>query len=969
MDKRWIGRALLGLSLLLASSGCVVSNGADDEGSGGRGGSSGEAGAGGAEPGASSRPPAGIGQRDLGGLGGAGGAPEQTPDGPTIDDGSRDATRAIQEADIIQIRGTRLYALSAVGGLSIIDVSVRDRLRLLGAYRTTEAKPFEMYVRGDVLIALFKEVQKTDDAGTVSSASQVVALNVRDPAAIQRVGTFDLPGQVSDSRIVGDVLYVVSYESGGCWGCADDPTTTVVSLNIATPSAISEVDRLSFEEKEGTWGWSRSTVSVSADRLYVAGVSSEQASTLQVVDIADPGGDLELGASVEVEGVVSSRWQIDEYQQVLRVISQAPSWDLSKPPVVQTFSVASSSQITPLGRLELVLPRPEELRAARFDGTRAYAITFERTDPLFTIDLTAPEAPVQSGELELPGWIYHMEPRGDRLLALGFDTTNEEGSLNVSLFDVADLAQPTLIERVNFGGTWRAAEVAEDQDRVHKLFNVLDDLGLILVPFSGWSTEVGCDGFYSGIQLVEFTADSLTLRGLAEARGTARRAFLHDERLFSVSEREVQTFDIADLDAPEEKAWLRLSQRVHRNVPVGDRVLRVQSEWWTGEALADVVNVADVESPSNAGYLDLAEAIYGTTTGCAYYDSAPFRAAPGFTFGDHGVLVVEHREPSSGSTVTEVLVIDVSGEVPNIAARLKLDFALAKPELGHNVVQIGSALALLREGRREGENSALEIQLVDLADPLKPRVVGTLERPLAWGQTGLYARGNTLASGYYTSGADDSVHYFLDRVDASRPAAPSASAAVSLPGLLLGPLAERWISVAFDWNEVAEATESYECQYTHGGYWDEEGATCWLTERTLQLLDVTNGQARLAHTQALDPELWLNAVHHGEDRFFLSADQRVSGGRRLVVVADDGGTLAVNELDLGWYGLESPRVSGQSLYFLRGTELQVADASRASAPVLRSVGKLRGSGTDLALAGQRALVALGDLGVQAITLP
>lgn len=131
----------------------------------------------------------------------------------------------------------------------------------------------------------------------------------------------------------------------------------------------------------------------------------------------------------------------------------------------------------------MVLPRPERLRSVRFDGDRAYAITFEQTDPLFTIDLGEPAAPVQARELEIPGWVFHMHPQGDRVLGLGFDDGNAAGSLTVSLFDVSDLESPGLLSRVNFGGDY--GWLAEDQDRIHKAFNILDEENLILVPFSG----------------------------------------------------------------------------------------------------------------------------------------------------------------------------------------------------------------------------------------------------------------------------------------------------------------------------------------------------------------------------------------------------------------------------------------------------------------------------------------------------
>jgi hypothetical protein len=307
--------------------------------------------------------------------------------------------------------------------------------------------------------------------------------------------------------------------------------------------------------------------------MYVAGPEWGQngpiGSTIQVIDISDPAGNMVEGATVQVAGQINSRWQMDEYEGVFRVISQSPEWNLVEPPHVQTYTVVSSNQLTPLGSTTLAIPRPEQLQSVRFDGPRAYAITFQQTDPLFTIDLSDPAAPVQAGELVMPGFVYHMEPRGDRVLGLGLDNTSGTGSLHVSLFDVSDLSAPTMIDRVNFGGEW--GWFAEDQDRIHKAFRVLDDAGLVLMPFSGWSYDdldvngCGYGTWQSGVQLIDWANDTLTLRGIAPTLGSARRGFLHGERLFAMSDDRVESFDITDRDAPAPTAKAALAQNVTPN--------------------------------------------------------------------------------------------------------------------------------------------------------------------------------------------------------------------------------------------------------------------------------------------------------------------------------------------------------------------------------------------------------------------
>jgi uncharacterized secreted protein with C-terminal beta-propeller domain len=145
-------------------------------------------------------------------------------------------------------------------------------------------------------------------------------------------------------------------------------------------------------------------------------------SSIQVVDISDPAGTMVEGAVVQTEGQITSRWQMDEYEGVLRVISQSAPGAPQAPPVVQTYRVASAAQVTPLGRTALVLPNEREvLDSARFDGPRAYTITAERLDPLFIIDLSDPAQPRQRGELEMPGFVYRMVPQGERVIGLGFE--------------------------------------------------------------------------------------------------------------------------------------------------------------------------------------------------------------------------------------------------------------------------------------------------------------------------------------------------------------------------------------------------------------------------------------------------------------------------------------------------------------------------------------------------------------------
>ncbi|MDB4985843.1 MAG: uncharacterized protein JWN04_1021, partial [Myxococcaceae bacterium] len=538
-------------------------------------------------------------------------APIASAPAPHNADVAADATRAIVEADIIQVDGQRLYALSRVAGLTIIDLTDPSHLSILGRFRELNGTPFEMYLRNGVVLAMYSgwgQYTKQADSWAWVQTSKVIALDVGTPSAISVAGTFDVAGEISDSRIVGDVMYVVGYQDGYCWNCDQNkPQTSVLSLSIKDPHKVSKVDELKFADANNSYGWNKRSITVTDQRMYVAGPEYGQnmptGSTIQVIDISDPTGDLVEGATVQAAGQISSRWQMNEYQGVLRVISQVPSWwsSATERPSVQTFKVTSSQSVTKLASTPLSIPASETLNTVQFDGPRGYAVTSQRTDPLFTIDLSDPSNPKQVGMVEMPGSLYYLAARGDRVIGLGFDQGNPGGGVTVTVFDVSNLASPKLLDRVNFGGSW--ASLPEDQDRIQKAFKILDDQGLILVPFSGWNytdTKGYCYNTYrSGTQLIDLKGDDLSLRGAAPSRGEARRAFLHNEKLLTVSDEAIDTYDISNRDAPTEAGRLTIARYVSHALPLANQtVARINENWYGQQASTiDFVPLASADRP------------------------------------------------------------------------------------------------------------------------------------------------------------------------------------------------------------------------------------------------------------------------------------------------------------------------------------------------------------------------------------
>lgn len=943
-----------------------------------------------------------------GGLSSAGPSRGSGTPAPTAVDGSggSDAARAIAEADIIQLDGTRLYAMSRSGGLSVIDVSDPAALTILGRYRTSFT-PFEMYIRDGIVFAMYSDwgefVQDEKDEWVWKQTSALLALDVSDPGAIQPIGHFELPGQISDSRLVGDVLYAVSYQNGSCWNCAQKPTTSVVSINVADPNAPEKVDELAFEDQGSQYGWGPRSITVTTERIYVAGPeygrNQPENSTIQVVDISDPAGDLVEGTTVLVKGQITSRWQMDEYAGTLRVISQPWTWwNNTVPPSLETFTVQSSQSIEKLGQLSIKLPRPESLQSVRFDGDRGYAVTFQRTDPLFSFDLSNPAAPKQMGELEMPGFLYHMEPRGDRLIGLGYDQGNADGAITVSIFDVSDLATPSMLKRVNFGGSW--AQLPEDQDRIHKAFKLDPENALMLVPFSGWQPvdkESWCGRSLNGVQLIDWSGDELALRGMTQSLGQARRAFIASDTLFTVAEQEVAAYDITNRDEPAQLSAAPLALNVSMTLPSGEQLVRMRQDWYSADLRLEIVPRSTPDAlvaPLTFNVTEYLRKEHGLAQ-CSYWYPAN---DPLFAIGDTVWMLISNygdwREADGSSTKGRSLLIGFSVKSGEVVGSLELPFQSGYWGSSDTArIVRGNVVYLMKEGWDSIDQYQRSLITLNLEDPSQPVVATTLPLPSTnYYSTGLLESGDQLATGYAkpVPGKNEVVRQFALRIDLSEPLAPRVIGEYNTPGYLVDFDAQSASFVTLDQQPTQFAAKDQEdCAVKlPTGWFDEQVRLCRGNTATLHRVRVANNAVKIVNSLRKDEIAWATP-RRGEGRLFFTHGYgyRYGGGVATSGPAIDGfyrgwawssqQIVVVDSNTLDHSAVTTPGVwnvvpQGQSLVLApsAGQPLTVIDATNAAAPVLSTTEDTAlGYTQHLAVDGQDVFLSQGDGGVQHMTLP
>lgn len=124
------------------------------------------------------------------------------------------------------------------------------------------------------------------------------------------------------------------------------------------------------------------------------------------------------------------------------------------------------------------LGKGEEIYAARFVGDRGFLVTFFQTDPLYTLDLSDPTAPVAVGEWVGLGYSTYLHPWGDNLI---ISIGEQDWRPAISLYDISNYAVPALVQRFFLDDDEWTSALHE-----HKAVTFNPDTGYLAIPFSSW---------------------------------------------------------------------------------------------------------------------------------------------------------------------------------------------------------------------------------------------------------------------------------------------------------------------------------------------------------------------------------------------------------------------------------------------------------------------------------------------------
>lgn len=565
---------------------------------------------------------------------------------------SGEAKQVIEESDIFKVEGDTLYALNPDRGLFVIDITNVDAPKIL-AREPVYGSPESMFVRGGRAYIMYNDYYTWDyNEDKAFQGAQIVVVGIEQStshgqrrATTQVVGQYGVDGWLIDSRLVYEEgaqgrarIYVVAsdYRYTGNWWNDDEEdgsvvsNTQILSLNVTDPANIREADRLTVN------GYGH-LIQATTDWIFIAQQDwSSQKSQIKAINIQDREGDIAEAATVEVDGYLRHKFDMDFRGGRLRVVSHDWSWNPEEGSSgdIHITTYDAANMMTKGDQLDLV--GVGSLEAARFADDRVYVVHVQRIDPIEIVDLSNPAELKSIGELEIPGWLEHLEIRGETVLGLGYDQANTtvpqrrcEGytldgnplpadaafpevaadtqRLSLSAYDVSDPAALCEASRTRFGtGDWPSANFEED--KALRLFdsNADGNEDLFVVPWESWSDEENGDsGSINAVSLLDVNiatgeTPSVKARGQITSIGSIERSFPTHDRLMALGARELVVANIADRDNPAVTARLEMARNVQAFAVAGSFGVQLISDWDDPAPELRVVAIANPDAEQGA---------------------------------------------------------------------------------------------------------------------------------------------------------------------------------------------------------------------------------------------------------------------------------------------------------------------------------------------------------------------------------
>lgn len=464
----------------------------------------------------------------------------------SADDGETTSGNTTEKPDIFKLIGNKIYyANGQAERFQVIDVSNVTAPQLMSSLSLT-GSPRELYIINDKIVL----VQTLYDQKTYQNNVLIQTLSQDAQGQLSVVHQTQFSGHLKESRRRNNTFYFITetYQSGS--------KLTIHALDLDAQGALTA-------NTEHTMAGYSPVISIFSDYLVIA---NRQVENYQFTDInvfALHESTLRALPVLQVEGTIPSEFHLDVRENQLRFV-YGSSWRNREEGSSLAIYDLTTEKPSLLGNVDNIAPN-EALFATRFSKERAFVVTYERTDPLWVIDLRDPTQPTIQGELHVPGWSEKLFFNEDRLFAVGIHDQPEPDEklervrrVAMSLFDVSDPTQPALFSRfiplLDKNVRYSYSPALDDERAL-----LLEwDNAFAALPISSWETEAG-----NHLQLVSLANDTLTDLGRVDTSlSLLRSTRLDNTHLAALADQALLTINTAT-QPPKVAAQLELARSIN----------------------------------------------------------------------------------------------------------------------------------------------------------------------------------------------------------------------------------------------------------------------------------------------------------------------------------------------------------------------------------------------------------------------
>lgn len=403
----------------------------------------------------------------------------------------------VDESDIVKTDGDRIFYMNynnfyviKLLGDGKMEKIFHKKLSSQVSVSTTDTYFQDMYITDDYLVLIgnrysfTKLYLESDDAfpsliyPRYLLFKDMTVIFVYDKETLELVDEYEVSGRLNSSRLINNKLYVISSHSLYYYKDYEDydyrpyykhkgeltyfeyeDIKFIKDIDHNSYTIITTVSldkKISYENNiylsPASWG----VIYVSLEGIYFATTIHRRVSFFQYdtkgfifsYQFDKTTGKVYYGGCGEYDGTVLNQFAIDEHNGYLRMFTTETTNKgvINRLYIFKRVLEDNSYKLKVASLIDSGIGKPgERIQSVRFNQDIATVVTFVRTDPFYTIDLSDPYKPKILGELEMPGFSTYQHPWTDNyIIGIGYET-DDRGRVNglkFSLYDITNKNNP-----------------------------------------------------------------------------------------------------------------------------------------------------------------------------------------------------------------------------------------------------------------------------------------------------------------------------------------------------------------------------------------------------------------------------------------------------------------------------------------------------------------------------------------------